>query len=523
MDLNRNYGFEWSSEATGSGPAPFSEPETRAVRALSALAPFGAGLSAHAGATNLGWVWNHTHEPPLDEPLVARLAEVYAEACSQPGFYVTNGADWYPTNGDTNDWSYGVHGTLDFTLEVATDKHPDSALVPELLDHHRDAVLGFLAASSVSHGVVRDRATGLRCPQPCSGCGPAAAHGLVGPLGPPVDGRSEGAVSVSAHGFGGAEEVVPGVWELAAESVVPLTPVPALLSSDAVGCVQLSSATRGPVTLRRRGFPDQTLAWDASCEGIWVDAGELEPGAWSLEMAHGIAPRALHVGEADDLVQIASVSRSSNAWVLEGSGFAEGARDRVRDRCSPSSRASCALGLLQPDEAGQHARRRLRPARPSGPDQRSTADCGRPRWRGAGGHGSARRPQTSADPGTEDEEGGPTPPTPPQEPAGCATVGPGNETAWDSSFPSSPSPDGDDDEQHAARLLLPLPLLLGMGCERDDFYSEATFTENVARAHKNATRARFTSWPGSTASSWPSMSVVPTSSRPSTGRTTDRC
>ena len=216
VDLNRNYGFEWSSEATGSGPAPFSEPETRAVRALSALAPFGAGLSAHAGATNLGWVWNHTHEPPLDEPLVARLAEVYAEACSQPGFYVTNGADWYPTNGDTNDWSYGVHGTLDFTLEVATDKHPDSALVPELLDHHRDAVLGFLAASSVSHGVVRDRATGLPLPATVHlDAGQPLLTGWSGRWGRPVDDRSEGAISVSAHGFGGAEEVVPGVWELA--------------------------------------------------------------------------------------------------------------------------------------------------------------------------------------------------------------------------------------------------------------------------------------------------------------------
>lgn len=39
-------------------------------------------------------------------------------------------------------------------------------------------------------------------------------------------------------------------------------------------------------------------------------------------------------------------------------------------------------------------------------------------------------------------------------------------------------------KQHAACFfLLPLPLLLGMGCERDDFYSEATFTENVARAY----------------------------------------
>ena len=56
VDLNRNYGFMWSAEEFRSGDVPFSEPETRNIRALGAWVPAGLGLSLHSGATNLGWV-----------------------------------------------------------------------------------------------------------------------------------------------------------------------------------------------------------------------------------------------------------------------------------------------------------------------------------------------------------------------------------------------------------------------------------------------------------------------------------
>ncbi len=58
VDLNRNYDYQWSADEALSGDRPFSEPETRAVRALGQHVRPMSSLSLHSGARNLGWVWN---------------------------------------------------------------------------------------------------------------------------------------------------------------------------------------------------------------------------------------------------------------------------------------------------------------------------------------------------------------------------------------------------------------------------------------------------------------------------------
>ncbi len=145
VDLNRNYSYLWQSGAY-SGEEPFSERETRAVRALSMTRSFSHGLSLHSGASNLGWVWNHTTEPAADAAFMEGLCEDYLEATEQPGFWITNGAQWYVTFGDTNDWSYGVRGGHDYTLEVSVERSPDPELLEELLAFHRWPSLDFLGA-----------------------------------------------------------------------------------------------------------------------------------------------------------------------------------------------------------------------------------------------------------------------------------------------------------------------------------------------------------------------------------------
>lgn len=110
VDLNRNYGYLWSVTEYRSGSGAFSEPETRAIQALGGWTPFAAGLSMHAGEANLGWVWNHSTDPTPDAAVLEALAQSYADHCSWSGFWLTNGAEWYQTKGDTNDWSYGRWG-----------------------------------------------------------------------------------------------------------------------------------------------------------------------------------------------------------------------------------------------------------------------------------------------------------------------------------------------------------------------------------------------------------------------------
>lgn len=427
VDLNRNYSFAWSADATGSGPSPFSEPETRAVRVLSALAPFGAGLSAHAGATNLGWVWNHTHTAPLDEVLVEDLATLYADACSQPGFYTTNGADWYPTNGDTNDWSYGVHGTLDFTLEVSTDKHPDPAAVPALLAHHRDAVLDFLAAPSVAHGAVRDAVTGLPVPATVSlDGGQPLLNGWTGRWGRPVESTFSGEVLVSAPGFDSPREPEPGVWTLEPTSVVDLTVEPPLLSAGDAACVRLSPMPEpGPVTLSRPGHAPRQMDWDPSCEGIWLDTDGLEPGAWTLVVPHGVAPRGLHVGEADNAVEVESCEVRGGRVVLSGHGFGAGTR-------AYALVTEARLPVFLPVISGSSQRLLLdsTPAQAYGMEALQVLTNGAvlavvdPSGDAIVDTGAPDRQEPDTHPGTAGEEDGRTPPAGGRIGDGCATAGP---------------------------------------------------------------------------------------------------
>lgn len=145
VDLNRNYSYRWQP-GPYSGDSPFSEVEADAVRALAMTRSFFHSLSVHSGASNLGWVWNYTTEPAPDAAFMEAACQDYLDANEQAGFWITNGAEWYITYGDTNDWSYGVRGGHDYTLEVSVDRSPPAELLDDLLAYHRQPSLDFLSA-----------------------------------------------------------------------------------------------------------------------------------------------------------------------------------------------------------------------------------------------------------------------------------------------------------------------------------------------------------------------------------------
>ena len=146
VDLNRNYSFMWRGGAY-SGSGPFSEPETYSIRLLSFVRSFYHSLSMHSGATNLGWVWNHRVEVTPDEEWLSLVAEDYLGMTTDENFWVTNGAQWYRVRGDVNDWSYGVRGGHDYTLELSRSKTPDSDKLSVITEDHFPALLHFLGGS----------------------------------------------------------------------------------------------------------------------------------------------------------------------------------------------------------------------------------------------------------------------------------------------------------------------------------------------------------------------------------------
>lgn len=153
-DLNRNYGYNWGG-GWKSGDAPFSEPEVRAVRDHAMENPFALSLSFHCSGDIVNYVWNYTPVRSPDQDLILELSQGYAKFNE---YEVTEGFDWYETHGDTNDFSYGCRGDIDWTIEV---ENPGPAGIPGVFARNREAILYILEqAGRGIQGVVTDSATG---------------------------------------------------------------------------------------------------------------------------------------------------------------------------------------------------------------------------------------------------------------------------------------------------------------------------------------------------------------------------
>ncbi|MEM1551148.1 MAG: M14 family zinc carboxypeptidase [Candidatus Bathyarchaeia archaeon] len=125
VDLNRNYGYQWDAQCqSGSpyprdedyrGPAPFSEPETQALRDLAMMHDFKYAISFHSGAECVVYPWGYTTDPPPDEE---KFVEIASEIAQLTGVWYSRSGDWYTTSGVWDDWMYGNRSTLALTCEI---------------------------------------------------------------------------------------------------------------------------------------------------------------------------------------------------------------------------------------------------------------------------------------------------------------------------------------------------------------------------------------------------------------------
>lgn len=123
IDLNRNYSYEWGgpgssgtpSSETYRGTAPFSEPETAAVRDLFLQRQFAGGFTYHSYGQLVMSPWGYTTAPPPGsaamEALVAELAGII-NSHNPPRPYTSGrwGVALYIGSGIFVDWVFGVHG-----------------------------------------------------------------------------------------------------------------------------------------------------------------------------------------------------------------------------------------------------------------------------------------------------------------------------------------------------------------------------------------------------------------------------
>ena len=114
VDLNRNYGYMWGYDNVGSsgttsndlyrGSAPFSEPETQAVRDFCIGREFTVGISYHSYGELILYPWGYEDIQTDHHELFTVLADSMNVGL---GYTPEMGYELYPTNGDTDDWMYG--------------------------------------------------------------------------------------------------------------------------------------------------------------------------------------------------------------------------------------------------------------------------------------------------------------------------------------------------------------------------------------------------------------------------------
>ena len=164
VDLNRNYGYGWGSDDTGSSPNPcsatyrgeseFSEPETQAVRDFIIEHQFKNVLHYHSYWNTYIHPWGDGSLP--DEPDLTTLTEIGQEMARYNGFTVGTGfaTIGYGVNGDAVDWTYGDQDIISYVPEVGSTSQgfwpPESDVVDLCLDQvHSNKIFAFVSGSDI--------------------------------------------------------------------------------------------------------------------------------------------------------------------------------------------------------------------------------------------------------------------------------------------------------------------------------------------------------------------------------------
>jgi regulation of enolase protein 1 (concanavalin A-like superfamily) len=136
VDINRNFGFNWGYDNTGSSPmgssdsyrgtAAFSEPETQAIRNFCLARRFGTTINHHSYANTFNTPWGYVNQATPDNTHYMKYGELAKEdnTLAVGTSYQNLG---YVLNGGANDWMYGEQTTKNkiFAAVVETGTSSD--------------------------------------------------------------------------------------------------------------------------------------------------------------------------------------------------------------------------------------------------------------------------------------------------------------------------------------------------------------------------------------------------------------
>jgi murein tripeptide amidase MpaA len=163
VDLNRNFGIAWEMTAGSStepcsliyrGTAPYSEPETVALRDLMLAERFDFIILLHSYGDEILFPWAHTRDPVPDAAVLEALA---GRMAAEVGYTAQQASTMYPASGDAMDWSYGELGVASLTVEIGSMEDgmfwPDCDTKPTLYQEVRGALIYAALAAADPYSV----------------------------------------------------------------------------------------------------------------------------------------------------------------------------------------------------------------------------------------------------------------------------------------------------------------------------------------------------------------------------------
>ena len=148
VDLNRNWGYQWGFDNSGSssstssetyrGPSAFSEPETQVLRDFILANPnIRAYMDYHSYSQLILWPYGYANvEAPEPDRTAYDLVGFQMQALIQAvhGRFYAAGPIWstiYPVNGGSVDWVYGSKGRFAYSIELRDTGEFGFLLPPE--------------------------------------------------------------------------------------------------------------------------------------------------------------------------------------------------------------------------------------------------------------------------------------------------------------------------------------------------------------------------------------------------------
>lgn len=143
VNTNRNFGYDWKyydlfpdifhkswalEETSGNyrGRSPNSENETKAIIKVAESFTVNISLSYHSGAEVVFFPWYHTTEKTPHESLFIEIGEEMEEISGYPLWTGSNPIipKFGGTLGTSENYLYGIHNILAYTVESARQKAP---------------------------------------------------------------------------------------------------------------------------------------------------------------------------------------------------------------------------------------------------------------------------------------------------------------------------------------------------------------------------------------------------------------